>query len=93
MGKARSSRAVFPRGDESKVESNGRRVEAPEHCVFVVMTTSQLVRGSDLVISLCQMVCGVAVALGDRSRIAVALSVRCDLFLLSIFNRRAVFRR
>ena len=66
MGVARSPRAVFPRGDESKVGSNGGSGEAPARCVIAVATARQPVRGPDSVVSSCKVVGGVAAALRRR---------------------------
>ena len=63
MDMARSPRAVFPRGDESKVESNGGSGEAPARCVIAVPNVRQPVRDPDSVVSSNQVVCGVAAAL------------------------------
>ena len=49
---ARPPHAVFLRGDESEVDSNGRCGEAAACCVIVVLTARLPARGLDLVISL-----------------------------------------
>ena len=49
---ARPPHAVFLRGDESEVDSNGRCGEAAACCVVVVLTARLPARGLDLVISL-----------------------------------------
>ena len=49
---ARPPRAVFLRGDESEVDSNGRCDEAAVCCVVVVLTARLPARGLDLMISL-----------------------------------------
>ena len=43
MGVVRPPRVVFPRGDESVVESNGGCGEAPVRCVIAVATERQAV--------------------------------------------------
>ena len=53
---ARPPRAVFLRGDESEVESNGRYGEAPAR-LCLCETARQPARGPDLVLSSCQVEC------------------------------------
>lgn len=63
---ARLPRAVFLRGDKSEVESNGRRGETPTYLCYRGVDCEAAREGSDLVISLCQMECGVVAALQRR---------------------------
>lgn len=51
------------RRDESEEGSNGGCGEPPARCVIAVVTARQPARGTDSVVLLCQMVCGVAGAL------------------------------
>ena len=53
---ARPPRAVFLRGDESEVESNGGCGEAPTR-LCLCETARQPARGPDLVLSSCQVEC------------------------------------
>jgi hypothetical protein len=76
---ARPPHAVFLRGDKSEVESNDGCGEAPR---VVVLTARQPATGLDLVLSLCRVVSGVAVALRRWIRMVVASLVQCYLFLL-----------
>jgi hypothetical protein len=52
--------------EATRVESNGGCGEAPACCVIMVATARQPAKGSDLVLSFCRTVCGVAAALRRR---------------------------
>ena len=56
---ARPLHVVFLQGDKSEAESNDECGETPARCVVVVLTVWQSARGPDLVLSICQVVCGV----------------------------------
>jgi hypothetical protein len=76
---ARLPLAVFLRGEESEVESNGECGEDLARCV-------ERFGSGGITLS---VVCGVAATLQVRSRMAVAFSVRCCLFLLVPYRRGA----
>jgi hypothetical protein len=63
VGVARPPFAVFLRGDESEVESNGGCGKSPACCVIMVATARQPARGLNSVVSFRQVECGDASAL------------------------------
>ena len=80
MDVARPPRAVFLRGDESEVESNGGCGEAPAR-LCLCETARQPVRGPDLVLSSCQVECNSAAVLRQWVSHGGGLLVRYGLLL------------
>jgi hypothetical protein len=72
-------------GDESEVESDGGRGEAPARCVLAVATARQPTRGPYSVVSLCRMVGTVVAALRRRVLHGGGLfGAELSVFLLSL---------
>ena len=85
---ARPPRAVFFRGDESEVESNGGCGKAPA-CLCLCETARQPVRGPDLVLSPVRWSVVLHRYFGDGSRMAVAFWCGAVFFPRFSINARS----